>query len=137
MLNCPLIRLELSISLKSKQKNNNNKMEISKSNVYYLYLILLLLLNKLTDGLEDEKVNDDDDDETYDEDPVDLFVEPVKTGDDLANFQHTLLANYDPDTRPVINSQDPIKVFMRATIVQINNLDEIYQVSHPFPFPDF
>lgn len=82
------------------------------------------------DGDDDDEGDDDSDDDYDDDDEgIDLSYNDVVTSSyDLLKLKRSLLYSYDKGARPLINSQQPIKVFLRIKFVQINNLDEVLQV---------
>ena len=53
---------------------------------------------------------------------------PVTTSRDLIKLRSNLLLFYDKKSRPLSNSSQPLVVKLGVSILQINNLDEIYQV---------
>lgn len=81
------------------------------------------------DGDDDDEGDDDSDDDYDDDEGIDLSYNDVVTSSyDLLKLKRSLLYSYDKGARPLINSQQPIKVFLRIKFVQINNLDEVLQV---------
>ena len=127
----------------SKSRSRRKSATIISGNKTCLVLLFLVLL-KLASGaadLEEESISEDDgdedgdddedDDDDYDDndDEIDLSIaDKVTSSYDLYKLKRSLLNNYDKGARPLINSQQPIKVFMRIKFVQINHLDEVLQV---------
>jgi hypothetical protein len=83
---------------------------------------------QILENLEDDELTVDDDDEEYEVDEEEILSEPVRTSDDLAKLRKSLLTGYDMKSRPIADSSTPFKVYLRVHILQINGLDEIYQV---------
>lgn len=48
---------------------------------------------------------------------------------DLLRLRKSLLYFYDKKTRPLLNSKQPIHIYIGVSVSQINKLDEVYQVS--------
>ena len=57
-----------------------------------------------------------------------VFDSPVVSNFDLIRLRRSLLWMYDKGVRPVADSTKPIDVHIGVSIVQINSLDEQYQV---------
>ena len=82
---------------------------------------------------DDDDDNDEDEDEYeyYEDDDEDIDwtpIDKVESSYDLYRLKQRLLYSYDKGARPVLDSSQPIKVFFRVRFVQINNLDEVFQV---------
>lgn len=55
--------------------------------------------------------------------------DPKKRNLNVAKFRNNLLRLYDKHVRPVKNSKSPSLVDINIKVLQINGLDEIYQVN--------
>ena len=58
-----------------------------------------------------------------------IILTQVITQDDLLMLRRSLLRYYDKNSRPLINSSHSIEVQIGINLIQVNELDEIYQVS--------
>lgn len=55
-------------------------------------------------------------------------IDQVASSYDLFRLKRKLLFEYDRDSRPLYNSIEPMRVYFRVKLVQLNHLDEVYQV---------
>lgn len=58
-----------------------------------------------------------------------FILKQVITQNDLLMLRQSLLRYYDKNSRPLLNSSHSIEVQIAINLIQINELDEIYQVS--------
>jgi hypothetical protein len=102
------------------------------------------------DDNEDEDENDDDEYDTFYEDNpktnaltnttnaadsnqktvMQLKEKRIMSSGDLARLKRSLLYGYDRNSRPLKNATDVVRVRVGISIAQINNLDEVYQVTN-------
>ena len=55
--------------------------------------------------------------------------EKITTSRDLKRLKRKLLTNYDPYSRPLYSSSKAIEIGLSVGIIQINDLDPLYQVN--------
>jgi hypothetical protein len=94
-------------------------------------LLLFLFFNKykcqnLTSNNLTTTYNESDYD--YDIQASNAFNEQINTSKDLIKLRKSLLYSYDRFSRPLIDSSKPIKISFSISIVQINGLNEAYQI---------
>jgi hypothetical protein len=88
--------------------------------------------NEYENDYDDGDENDDND--NFFETGSNRTVNPVlnrlvSSSFDLNLLKESLLYMYDRKSRPLSNTSDAIQVRLGVSIAQINNLDEVYQVS--------
>ena len=71
--------------------------------------------NKYIDQLNEEEIIEE--------------INRIFDGKDLYHLKRELLSYSDTDTRPIYDSSKPINVGLSVGIIQINDLDPLYQVN--------
>lgn len=112
--------------LANNANNNNNNNNVYTKNPFNLNDAA----RNDTRNFDDNDYYDDDEDDDDVGQTIDLGppIEEVITSYDLYRLKRKLLFFYDRDSRPLYNSIDPIRVYLRIKLLQINNLDEELQV---------
>jgi hypothetical protein len=97
-------------------------------------LLLFLFFNKYkcqnltSNNLTTTTTTYNESDYDYDIQASNAFNEQINTSKDLIKLRKSLLYSYDRFSRPLIDSSKPIKISFSISIVQINGLNEAYQI---------
>jgi hypothetical protein len=101
-----------------------------------IYLKVLLLFNHCNSIQTQYLTANNNTSNSYNESEYDLdnldelnfrFNGSIMTSDNLIKLRHSLLAYYDKNTRPILDSSRPIRIKFSISIVQINGLNEAFQ----------
>lgn len=92
-----------------------------------LTIWIFIISNQINCQLNVTFTNESDYDSLIDDFKIN-YNEQVKTSSDLIKLRQSLLWYYDKNSRPLRDSSKQIKVKISVSIVQINGLNEAYQV---------
>ncbi len=115
--------------------NSNEQSQLTSQELKDFLLVYDENYQRPTDKYDDElnayssETNEEFDDNMNSTMEELIILTQVITQDDLLMLRRSLLCYYDKNSRPLINSSHSIEVQIGINLIQINELDEIYQVS--------
>jgi len=112
--------------------NSNEQSQLTSHELNDFLLVYDENYQRPTNKLDDEYSSETDEeiDNQTNLTIEELFVlKQVITQDDLLMLRQSLLHYYDKNSRPLLNSSHSIEVQIAMNLIQINELDEVFQVS--------